>query len=277
MSVLATMVPMALTYAAPILLAALGGLYSERSGVVNIALEGIMMVGAFAAAAVTVALEPDPMAGTCGILAGCAAGITFSLLHAFACIHLKADQVVSGTALNILAGGLTVYLCQIFFDQQRTSSFSTGITKVSVPGLASLPVVIFQFAMSPYKDWQQLAWVGAVLITLFVLLAFLAFRARAGRVKHKLPVSSMPVEVLKLVITGASTGTTRKSASAGVIADYQFVLPPQKLVEQFERRVSEIRLLLTTLVKQIVNLRRTRDLLLPRLLSGQVELKTEAA
>jgi type I restriction enzyme S subunit len=73
-------------------------------------------------------------------------------------------------------------------------------------------------------------------------------------------------------ITGASTGTTRKSASAGVIVDYQFVLPPQKLVEQFERRVGEIRSLLTTLLKQIVNLRRTRDLLLPRLLSGQVNL-----
>jgi type I restriction enzyme S subunit len=71
-------------------------------------------------------------------------------------------------------------------------------------------------------------------------------------------------------ITGASTGTTRKSASAGVIAEYQFVLPPQKLVEEFERRVGEIRSLLTTLLKKTVNLRRTRDLLLPRLLSGQV-------
>lgn len=74
-------------------------------------------------------------------------------------------------------------------------------------------------------------------------------------------------------LTGASTGTTRKSASAGVVADFPFVLPPQKLVEQFERRVGEIRLLLTTLLKRIVNLRRTRNLLLPRLLSGQMELQ----
>jgi type I restriction enzyme S subunit len=74
-------------------------------------------------------------------------------------------------------------------------------------------------------------------------------------------------------ITGASTGTTRKSASAGVIAEYQFVLPPQELVEQFERRVSEIRSLLTTLLKKTVNLRRTRDLLLPRLLSGQIDME----
>ena len=75
-------------------------------------------------------------------------------------------------------------------------------------------------------------------------------------------------------ITGASTGTTRKSASAGVIAEYQFVLPPQELVEQFERRVSEIRSLLTILLKKTVNLRRTRDLLLPRLLSGQLDMAT---
>lgn len=76
-------------------------------------------------------------------------------------------------------------------------------------------------------------------------------------------------------ITGASTGTTRKSASAGVVVDYQFVLPPQRLVEQFERRVGEIRSLLTTLIKQIATLRQTRDLLLPRLLNGQVNIEGE--
>jgi type I restriction enzyme S subunit len=78
-------------------------------------------------------------------------------------------------------------------------------------------------------------------------------------------------------ITGASTGTTRKSASAGVVSDYQFVLPPQPLVLLFEERVKQIRSLLTTLLKQTVNLRRTRDLLLPRLLSGQIALEGTAA
>ena len=73
-------------------------------------------------------------------------------------------------------------------------------------------------------------------------------------------------------ITGASTGSTRKSASAGVITEYQFVLPPQELVEEFEQRVSEIRLMLTITLRKIVNLRRTRDLLLPRLLSGQIDV-----
>ncbi|WP_305041771.1 restriction endonuclease subunit S [Geoalkalibacter sp.] len=74
-------------------------------------------------------------------------------------------------------------------------------------------------------------------------------------------------------ITGASTGTTRKSASAGVVTDYKFILPPHDLIEQFDRSVGEIRLLLTNLLRQSVNLRRTRDLLLPRLLSGQIDIE----
>ncbi len=139
MTLLATMIPIALVYATPIVIAALGGLFSERSGIVNIALEGIMMVGGFSAASVAVALEPSPAAGWLGVLVAVAAGVAFSALHAFASIHLRADQVVSGTALNILAGGLTVYLCQIFFHQQRTNAFATGLAKVSVPGLAALP------------------------------------------------------------------------------------------------------------------------------------------
>jgi type I restriction enzyme S subunit len=76
-------------------------------------------------------------------------------------------------------------------------------------------------------------------------------------------------------ITGASTGTTRKSASAGVITEYNFVLPPASIMRQFERRVSEIRSLLTTLLLTSTNLRQTRDLLLPRLMSGQLEVTVD--
>jgi type I restriction enzyme, S subunit len=76
-------------------------------------------------------------------------------------------------------------------------------------------------------------------------------------------------------ITGASTGTTRKSASAGVIADYDFVLPPQGLVAEFEMRIAEIRSLLTTLLRQTVNLRGTRDRLLSRLLSRHASVESD--
>lgn len=74
-------------------------------------------------------------------------------------------------------------------------------------------------------------------------------------------------------ITGASTGTTRKSASAGVISEFEFAVPPQALTAEFQTRVGKIRSLLTNLLKQNQNLRRTRDILLPRLLSGQIELE----
>ena len=76
-------------------------------------------------------------------------------------------------------------------------------------------------------------------------------------------------------ISGASTGTTRKSASAGVITDFQFALPPRNLIAEFEVRVKTFRKSLIMLLQQIQNLRRTRDLLLPRLLSGQMKLQIE--
>lgn len=200
MTTLAAMLPIALIYATPIILAALGGLFSERSGIVNIALEGIMMVGAFVAAAVTVGLEPSPMAGAWGILAGVAAGLAFSALHAFASVHLRADQVVSGTALNILAGGLTIYLCQIFFDQQRTNAFATGIRKVSVPGLAALP------GLGPvlFRDVYPTSWAALllVLLTWFIVTRTpFGLRLRACG-EHPQAANSMGVNVVRMRYAG---------------------------------------------------------------------------
>ena len=123
------LLPSILMMASPILIAALGGMISERSGVVNIALEGLMGFGAFAAAATNVLLE--------GILPGlsiwislalaAAVGAIVSLVHAFASISLNADQVVSGTGINLLANGVTVFLCQIIFHHERTNSFRRGM------------------------------------------------------------------------------------------------------------------------------------------------------
>ena len=140
--ILLEMFPIALMFASPIIITALGGLFSERSGIVNIALEGIMTVGAFAAASVTVVLEPiTPLAPWIGLAVAIGAGILLSLLHAIASVNLNANQVISGTALNILAGGVTIYLCQIIFHQQRSRSFSNGIQKMTVPYLNRIPVI----------------------------------------------------------------------------------------------------------------------------------------
>jgi general nucleoside transport system permease protein len=92
--------------ATPLLLAALGGLFSERAGIINIALEGLMLAGAFTAAAVTY-YTSSPWVG---LLAGLGAGMLVAAIHAVACIRFKADQVVSGTAINILMLGLPAFI-----------------------------------------------------------------------------------------------------------------------------------------------------------------------
>lgn len=98
--------------ATPLLLAALGGLFSERSGVINIALEGLMLAGAFVSATVT-HYAGNPWVG---LAAGVAAGIFVALIHAVACISFDADQVVTGTAINILMLGVPTLLSGALFD-----------------------------------------------------------------------------------------------------------------------------------------------------------------
>jgi simple sugar transport system permease protein len=97
--------------ATPLILAAIGGLFSERSGVINIALEGMMLAGAFTAAAVTYSTASPWV----GLLAAAGAGVLIASIHAVACIRYKADQVVVGTAINILMIGLPGFLSGALF------------------------------------------------------------------------------------------------------------------------------------------------------------------
>jgi ABC-type uncharacterized transport system permease subunit len=97
--------------ATPLVLAAMGGLFSERSGVINIALEGMMLAGAFTAAAVTYAAGNPYI----GLVAGMAAGLTIAAIHALVSIRYRADQVVTGTAINILMFGMPAFLSGAFF------------------------------------------------------------------------------------------------------------------------------------------------------------------
>jgi len=105
--------------ATPLILAALGGLFSERSGVINIALEGKMLAGAFTAAAVTYAADKTLHMGNAspwvGLLAAIAASTFIAAIYAIACIKFKADQVVSGAAINILMLGIPGFLSGALF------------------------------------------------------------------------------------------------------------------------------------------------------------------
>jgi simple sugar transport system permease protein len=122
------MLPSILMMVAPILIAALGGMVAERSGVTNIGLEGLMGIGAFAAAASHTLLESSmPGSVWFALFVALAAGALFSLVHAYASISLKADQTVSGTGINLLSLGGTVFLCQIIFHQERTAPYKLGM------------------------------------------------------------------------------------------------------------------------------------------------------
>ena len=130
--------------ATPLLLAALGGLYSERAGVINIALEGLMLAGAFTAAAVTF-YAGSPWVG---LLAGVAAGVAVAAVHAVACIRYRADQVVSGTAINILFLGVPALLSGALFD-------STGATpQIPRENLIPWAPIVIAFALVPVTSYM---------------------------------------------------------------------------------------------------------------------------
>ena len=138
--ILTSIVPLALAYTAPLLIIALGGLFSERSGVVNIGLEGLMGMGAFTTALVI--YKGTAMGDSIiyiGLLAGALAGGIFSLLHAFASVTMKSDQVVSGTAINILSAAVTVYLARSLTGSANVQILS-GFIKRDVPFLSKIPI-----------------------------------------------------------------------------------------------------------------------------------------
>lgn len=167
LSLLASMIRLS----TPLILAALGGMYSERGGVINIALEGIMLAGAFTAAAVTVETH-NPWIG---LIAAAGAGLIVASIHAVASIQFRADQVVVGTAINIMFLGVPALVSGALFE-------STGSTPQlpreqtlpdwKIPLLDKVPVLSQLF--SGHKPIVYLA-LAMVPISYYVL-----FRTRFG-------------------------------------------------------------------------------------------------
>jgi ABC-type uncharacterized transport system permease subunit len=157
--IIAQIFPYAIAFTIPLLITALGGLFSERSGVVNIGLEGLMVVGFFTGALVTALLEKT-MPGSAiwlGLLAAVVAGALFSLLHAFACINLHANQVISGTAINMIAGAVTVYLARNITGSGNIQIVN-GLARFDIPLLAQIPFLgKLLFTQSYATTWLVLA------------------------------------------------------------------------------------------------------------------------
>lgn len=140
----------AIRIATPLALAAIGGTICERSGVVNIALEGIMLTGAFFGTAVVLATGEPWL----GVIAAVVAGVTISAVHAFASINLRSDQTVSGTAINLLALGVTGFLMKLWYGHPGTTDQIKTLGAVfhfDAPGGGVLAEV-----------WR---WVNAILFT----------------------------------------------------------------------------------------------------------------
>jgi len=126
-----------LRMATPITLAALGGIFSERVGVVNIALEGMMLTSAFSGVAVSY-YTGNPWLG---VLAAVAVGGLLGLIHAFLTVTFKGNQIVSGTGINIFALGFTAYMSQIIWGSRGASSSVASLKAISIPILKDIPII----------------------------------------------------------------------------------------------------------------------------------------
>jgi len=162
-------------FAIPLLIVAMGALYSERSGVTNIALEGIMIIGAFTGTLVLhIAGEEHSnyFILLLALLTSAVAGALYSMLHAFASIRLQADQTISGTALNMFAPAFCVFMARGFFGAKQIS-FTDTFHISSIPVLGDIPVIGPMFFQNCYVT----TFLG---ILVFLVLTFIIKKTRFG-------------------------------------------------------------------------------------------------
>ena len=174
--------------AVPISLAALGGLFSESTGVINIALEGIILMGAFTGTIITNATGSPLL----GIIMAVVAGLGMALIHAVASVTFKANHIISGVALNLFATGVTFFLALVLTGGSQVSVEST------LPNFLGLSPVIY------------------VTVAIFFLSGFFLYRTRLGlRLRatgeHMAAVDSVGISVTKMryigvLISGALAG-----------------------------------------------------------------------
>ena len=191
-----TLLAATLRYATPLTFAALGGIFSERSGVVNIGLEGMMLAGAF------FGIWGADKTGNwiTGVLIAMLAGGLFALVHAFFAIHLRSDQIVGGTAINFLSLGLTGYLFIQVYGSNGTPSLSTGswVTGESIPDVTISNSG--NFFAQVFGQLNLMIWIafGLVIATyLFMFRTSLGLRLRACG-EHPRAADTVGIDVYKV-------------------------------------------------------------------------------
>lgn len=175
LTLLQLIVSSSLMYAAPLIFTALGGTFSERGGIVNIGLEGIMVMGAFSSAIFNIHFFSTfgTMTPWLGLLAGGITGVIFSLVHAVATVHLRADHIVSGTVINLAAPALAVFLTRIIFGAAQTGPLARSFGRSNILGLQHIPVIGPIF----FENTSGPAFLG---IFVAILAWILLFKTRFG-------------------------------------------------------------------------------------------------
>ena len=211
-------------YATPLIYAAIGGVMSENTGVVNIGLEGIMSIGALIAATVAHFSGSPWLAFLCGGLAG----LIIAIPHALATIKFGADHVVSGTAINFLGPGLALFLCRIFFDGGATSKPLTMDQKL--PQLFQHTFAEGSFLKSVFNQYATF-YIALILVALVYIILYntkLGLRMRAVG-EHPLAADTLGINVRKIkyfgvLSSGFLAGLGGASLSIAVVANFRTTL-----------------------------------------------------
>ena len=172
---IALLVSSMLIYATPLIFTSIGGTFSERGGVVNVGLEGIMVMGAFAGVVFNLTFSESLGKATpwLAILIGGLVGVIFSIIHAAATVHFRADHVVSGTVLNLLAPSLAVFLVKALYGKGQTDNIQEAFRKFDFPVLSDIPVLGTIF----FRNTSLIAYVA---IATAFLSWFIIFKTKFG-------------------------------------------------------------------------------------------------
>jgi simple sugar transport system permease protein len=204
-----------LRYATPLIFGALGGMFSERSGVVNVGLEGMMLMGAFFGIMAADKLDSWFLGLLCGVLSGGA----MALLHAIWSVHLRADQIISGFAVNFLALGLTGYLFIDIYGQEGTPTDIPSIPAVNLSFLDGIP-----FIGDIFGNLNLMIWIALILIPLSWLVLFktpLGLRIRAVG-EHPRAADTVGIDVYRIRY-GAVIASGMLAAAGGAFLSIGFV------------------------------------------------------
>lgn len=211
LDILYSIIPTALFFSAPLIFTALGGVFSERSGVVNIGLEGLMVMGAFVGIVFNLRFADVFGAWTpwISILIATVISGLFSIIHAIASVSLRAEQVVSGVAINSLALGIGVFLTKEWYGKGQTDMVKQPFYTQNVPLLSEIPVIGPLFFKSIYLT-SYLAIILAFVAWYVLYKTPFGLRLRAVG-EHPMAADTNGINVYKMryiavIISGALGG-----------------------------------------------------------------------